>query len=72
MTWPHRAQRKHAFLVKMKENPKSQNKIPKKRVSLELLHQRLGQISTRSIVAIDTSNIWQDIDLRVDPDPFCT
>ena len=37
---PHSAQRKHAFLVKMKKKSKSQNQIPKKKVSLELLHQR--------------------------------
>ena len=27
---------------------------------------------TRYIRAGDTENIWKDIELRVDPDPFCT
>ena len=43
----HSSQQKHAFLVKKKENSKSQKKIPKKKVSLELLHQRLGHRSAR-------------------------
>ena len=69
---PHSAQRKNVFLVKLKEKPKSQKQIPKKLVSLELLHQRLGQVSTRSLLAGDTEFFWQDIELRVDPDPFYT
>ena len=36
-----------------------------------LLHQILGHRPTRSILDKDTANVWQDIDLRVDPDPFC-
>ena len=23
-------------------------------------------------MAVDTSNVWKDIELRIDPDPFCT
>ena len=42
-------------------------KIPKKIVSLEFLHQRLGHRFTRSLLAGDTENVWQDIDIRVDP-----
>ena len=72
MTLLHSAQRKHAFLVKTKEKSKPQKKIPKKKVSLELLHQRLGHISKKSLLAGDTENIWQDIEIRVDPDPLCT
>ena len=44
---------------------------PRNKVDLELLHRRLGQISTRSLMAEDTVNIWKDIELRIDPDPFC-
>ena len=67
---PHSAQQKNTFLVKTKENSKSQNQIPKEKVSLELFHQRLGHIFRRSKMAGDTENVWQDIDLRVYPDPF--
>ena len=72
MTLLHREQIKHAFLVKTKEKSKPQKKIPKKKVFLELLHQRLGHRSTRSLLAGDTTNIWQYIQHRVDTDPFCT
>ena len=51
MTLPHSAQRKRAFLVKTKEKSKSQKQITKNKVPLELLHQRLGHISTRSLMA---------------------
>ena len=61
----HRAQKKHVFLLKTKEKSKSQKKIPKKKVYLELLHQILGKSSTRSLLAGDTGNVCQYIDLRV-------
>ena len=38
---------KQTFLVKMKEKSESNKKIPKKKVTLELLNQRLGHRSTR-------------------------
>ena len=70
VTFPHSAQRKHTMMVKTKENSKPQKQIPKKKISLGLLHQRLGHRSKISILDGDTANIWQDIELRVDPDPF--
>ena len=49
------------------------NKLPAKKVkTLELLHRRLGHRSTRSLLAGDTANVWEDVELRIDPDPFCT
>ena len=66
LTLPYTAQRKHAFWVKMKEKSKSQKKITKKKVSLELLHQRLGNRPTRSLLAGYTANVWQEIEPRVD------
>ena len=49
------------------------NKVPSRwKIVLELLHQRLVHISTRSFLAGDTANFWEDIELRIDPDPFCT
>ena len=49
------------------------NKSPaRKKIALELLHQRLGHISTRPLLSGDTVNVWEDVELRIDPDPFCT
>ena len=62
--------RKHAFPGKIMEKSK---KYPVgKKIALELLHQRLGHRSTRSLIAGDTANVWEDVELRIDPDPFCT
>ena len=48
------------------------NKLPaRKKNSLELLHWRLGHRSTRSLLAGDTDNAWEDAELRIDPHPFC-
>ena len=44
----------------------------RKKIVLELLHQRLGHRSTRSLLAGDAANVWEDIELRIDPDPFGT
>ena len=44
----------------------------KKLPSLALLHQRLGHRYTRSLLAWDIANVWEDIELRIDPDTFCT
>ena len=46
-----------------------ENKSP---VALELLYQRLGHISNRSLLAGDTANVWDDVELRIYPYPFCT
>ena len=43
-----------------------------KKISLELLHQILGHRFTRSLLAGDTANVWEDVELKIDPDPFCT
>ena len=49
------------------------DKFPaRKKIALELLHQILGHRSTRSLLAGDTANVWEDVELRIDPDPFCT
>ena len=72
VTLPHSAQRKHAFWGEIKEMSKT-NKLPvRKKIALKLLHQRLGHISTRSLLAGDTANVWEDIELRIDPYLFCT
>ena len=72
-TLPHNAQRKHAFLLKKKKDMSKKNKLPaRKKIDLEILNQRLGHRSTRSLLAGDTENVWEDVELRIDPDPFCT
>ena len=74
MTLAHSAVRKHAFMVKSMDSSK---KIPKrnpkrKKITLELMHQRLGHRSTRSLMDGDTANVWEDAELKIDADPFCT
>ena len=57
ITLPHSAQRKHAFLGKIKAMSKK-NKLPaRKKIALELLHQRLGHRYIRSLLPGDTENI---------------
>ena len=49
------------------------NKLPaRKKISLELLHQRIGHRCTRSLLDGGTSNFWEYVELRIDPDPFYT
>ena len=74
MTLAHSAVRKHAFMVKsMESSKKNAKKNPKrKKISLELMHHRLGHRSTRSLMAGDTANVWEDAELQIDADPFCT
>ena len=56
---PHSAQRKHTFLGKIMEKKKQ---LPaRKKIALELLHQRLGHRSTRSLFAGDTESVWEDM-----------
>ena len=72
LTLLHSAQRKHAFTEKIKDMS-NKNQLPaRKKITLYLLHQRLGHRSTRSLLAGDTANVWEDVELRIDPDPFCT
>ena len=46
--------------------------LARKKIALKLLHQRLGHRSTRSLLARDTANVWGDVELRIDPDPYRT
>ena len=48
-------------------------KLPSRnKVDLELLHQGLGHRSTRPLLDGDAANVWEDVELRIDSDPFCT
>ena len=68
VTLPHSAVRKHAFIGKSMENS---NKNPKrKKIALDLMHQRLWYRSTKSLIAGDTANVWEYVELRIYPDPF--
>ena len=51
---------------------KTKKLAPRKKIALELLHQGLGQRSTRSLMVGDNANIWEDIEPIIDPDPFFT
>ena len=70
VTLPHSAQSKHEFWREIKHFPKSKKISPRKEVALELLHHRLGHISTRSLMDGDTENLWKDIDPKIDPYPL--
>ena len=47
VTLPYSTQRKHAFWGEIKEIPKTKKLPSRKKVALELLHQRLGHRPTR-------------------------
>ena len=48
-------------------------KLPaRKKIALELLHHKLGHRFTISLWAGNTDNVWEGIELRIDPDPFWT
>ena len=53
----HSAQRKHAFLGKIMEKSKKDKFPARKKIALELLHQRLGHRSTIPLLAGDTDNV---------------
>ena len=36
------------------------------------MHHRLGNRSTRSVMAGDTANVWEYAELKIDADLFCT
>ena len=72
VTLPHSAQRKHAFIEKIKDISKKKPFPARKKIALELLHQRLGHRSTRSLLSGYTANLWGDAELRINTDPFCT
>ena len=56
----------------MKEISKTKKLPARKKISLELLHHKLGHRSTISLLDWDTSNVWEDIVIRIDIDPFGT
>ena len=74
VTLAHSAVRKHAFMVKSMERLKKNAKknLKRKENSLELMHHRLGHRSTRPLMDGDTANVWEDAELKIDADPFCT
>ena len=50
----------------------SKKKPSRKKIALELLHQRFGHRSSGSLLAEDTANVWEDIELKIYPDSFWT
>ena len=60
------------FFSKTKEKAKPKKVTLRKKVALELLHHILGHKCTRSLMAGDTANVWKNVELRIDPDPFFT
>ena len=72
VTLTHSAQRKHAFWGEIKEMSKTKKLLSRNKIALELLHQILGHRFTRSLLAGYAAHFWEDIELRINPDPFCT
>ena len=70
VTLPYISQRKHAFTGKIQDV--SNTNPAREKIALELLHKILGHRSTRSLLAGDTANVWEDVELRIYPDLFCT
>ena len=66
VTLPHSAQIKHAFLGDIKEISKKKKSPARKKIALELLHQRLYHRSTKSLLAGDTDNVWEIYDIISD------
>ena len=60
------------FRGEIKKIPKSKKVAPRKKVALGLFYHRLGHRYTRLLMALDTKIFWQDIELRIYPNPFCT
>ena len=61
LTSPQGAQKKHLFLGKIKEKSKKKKLPARNTIALELLHKTLGHISNRSLLAGDTTNVWEYI-----------
>ena len=57
VTLLHSAQRKHAFTGKNQDVSKKNNLPARNKIALELLHQRLGHRSTRSLLSGDTVHV---------------
>ena len=51
---------------------KSKKIARREKVALQWLNYIKGHRSTISLMDGDTANAWTDIELRIDPDPFCT
>ena len=58
VTLPHSAQRKHVFLGKIKEISKTKKLLARKKIALELLHQRLGHRYNISLLDGVPDNFW--------------
>ena len=51
---------------------KSKKIEPRKKISLKLFHHRLRHRYTISLLAGDTADFFQDIEIRIDPKPLFT
>ena len=72
VTLSHGAKSRHAFLGEIKEISKTKKLPSRRKIDFEFLHQKSNKISTRSLLAGDTADVWEDIELGIDPDLFCT
>ena len=63
VTLPHIVQREHEVWGEIKKTSKIKKLPSRKNITLEFLHQILGQKSTRLLLAGDTANVWEGIEL---------
>ena len=56
----------------IKKISKSKKIAPRNKAALGLLQNILGHRSTISLISGDTVSLWQEIELRIGPEPFCT
>ena len=69
---PHSAKNKYLFWGEIKVISKTKKLPSRKKIALDLLNHILGHISTRSLLAGYNYDIWEDIEIRIDPDLFFT
>ena len=72
VTFTRSVQLEHEFLGEIKQMPISKKISPINKSALGLLYHRLGNRSTRSLMARYTEMFWKDIVSRIDPYPICT
>ena len=60
------------MFLQEKNQDVSKKNPARKKIALELLHQRLGHRSTRSLLSGVTDNVWDGVELKIYPDSFFT
>ena len=70
MTLPHSAQINHTFFGKNEVNVKITKANPPPKRLFGIIESEIRTESKKSRMSVDIANVWQEIEIRVDPDPF--